>query len=612
MFLKRTFLYFILMLFCHQLSYAQKIEVKKDSSKGYRDIEKYSKKRKFTKFLHKLIFNPVAKKTSKTTKKQKPKKIKSKSYTKYEGKIIRNIEITTLDPFGYSDSDSTQKPKIFVQKAGNFLHLKTKNIAIKNLLLIKKNKPLDSLLVKESERLIRNQRYTRSVTSEMKEVSGDSVDIYIRVLDSWSLVPDVSSSTTKSKFYLKEKNFFGLGHEFSNSYTKSLTNKDNGYGINYFIPTIRNTFISTRLNYEIDLDRKYDKSIIIERPFFSSFARWAAGVGLGQNLNKIVTLDANQIEVIQNSKYNYQDYWAGHAFQIFKGNSEYNRTTNFVTSARFYNRNYVEKPIFNSDSLDIYSSEKLYLISLGITSRKFTQDKYIFNFNIVEDIASGFVYNLTTGYQKRYNDYKFYAGGRVALGDYFKFGYLSGNLEFGTFLELGKTNQTATSLRLVYFTNLQEIGKWKFRQFVKPQLIIGNNRLNSNYDRLTLNGSNNGIDGFNSESLYGTKKLLMTVQSQGYSPWRLIGFRLNPYISYTAGMLGQKDIGFSKSKLYSQISLGVIISNDYLIFNSFQFSFSFYPNIPDGNSIFQTNSISTSDFGLQNFELSKPSLISYQ
>lgn len=608
MFFKHQYLYFILILFCYQLSNAQENEIKKDSSKGYRDIEKYSKKRKFTKFIYKLIFNPVAKKAPK---KQRPKKIKPQNYSKYEGKIIRNIEITTLDPFGYSDSDSTQKPKIFVQKAGNFLHLKTKNLAIRNLLLLKKNKPLDTLLVKESERLVRNQRFTRSVTTEMKIVTGDSVDVYIRVLDSWSLVPDVSSSTSKSKFYLKEKNFFGLGHEFSNSYTNSLTNKDHGYGINYYIPTIRNTFISTRLNYEIDLDRKYDKSILIERPFFSAFARWAAGVALGQNLNKIVSLDANQVEVIQNSKFNYQDYWAGHAFQIFKGNSEYNRTTNFVTSARFYNRNYIEKPIFNLDSLDIYSSEKLYLISLGITSRKFTQDKYIFNFNIVEDVASGFVYNLTTGYQKRYNDYKFYAGGRVALGDYFKFGYLSGNLEFGTFLELGKTNQTATSLRLVYFTNLQEIGKWKFRQFVKPQLIIGNNRLNSNYDRLTLNGANNGIDGFNSESLYGTKKLLMTVQSQGYSPWRLIGFRLNPYMSYTAGMLGQKDIGFSKSKLYSQISLGIIISNDYLIFNSFQFSFSFYPNIPDGNSIFQTNSINTSDFGLQNFELSKPSLITY-
>jgi hypothetical protein len=596
------------MLFCYQLSCAQENEIKKDSSKGYRDIEKYSKKRKFTKFIHKLIFNPVAKKAPK---KQRSKKIKPQNYSKYEGKIIRNIEITTLDPFGYSDSDSTQKPKIFVQKAGNLLHLKTKNLAIRNLLLLKKNKPLDTLLVKESERLVRSQRFTRSVTTEMKIISEDSVDVFIRVLDSWSLVPDVSSSTSKSKFYLKEKNIFGLGHEFSNSYTKSLTSQENGYSVNYFIPTIRNTFISTRLNYEIDLNRNYSKFINIERPFFSAFARWAAGVTLGQNLNKNVSLDVNQVEVVQNSKFNYQDYWAGHAFQIFKGNSEYSRTTNFVTSARFFNRNFTETPFINLDSLNIYSSEKLYLISLGITSRKFTQDKYIFNFNIVEDVASGFVYNLTTGYQKKFDDYKFYAGGRIALGDYFKFGYLSGNLEFGTFLEMGKTNQTTTSLRLVYFTNLQEIGKWKFRQFIKPQLIIGNNRLDSNYDKLTLNGANNGIDGFNSPSLFGTKKLLMTVQSQAYSPWRLIGFRLNPYVSYTAGMLGQKDINFSRSKLYSQLSFGVIISNDFLIFSSFQFSMSYYPNIPDGNSIFQTNSISTSDFGLQNFEIAKPSLIVY-
>ena len=609
MFLKHKFLIFFLILFCYQLSFAQKNEVKKDSSKGYRDIEKYSKKRKFTKFIHKLIFNPIAKTKVKN---KKIKKIEVKNYKQYEGKIIRNIQITTLDPFGYSDSDSTQTPKIFAQKAGNTLHIKTKNLAIMNLLLIKKNKPLDSLLVKESERLIRNQRFTRSVTSQMKVVSEDSVDVYIRVLDSWSLVPDISSSATKSKFYLKEKNFFGLGHEFSNLYIRSLTSRKNGYSINYFIPTIRNTFISTRLNYEIDLDRNYAKFINIERPFFSSFARWATGISLGQNLNKIKTLDLNKVEIIQNAKFNYQDYWAGHAFRIFKGNSEYSRTTNFVSSARFYTRNYIEKPIINPDSLNIYSTEKLYLISLGITSRKFTQDKYIFNFNVVEDVASGFVYNVTAGYQKKYNEYKFYAGAKIEIGSYFKFGYLSGNLESGTFLDLGITNQTTTSLRFIYFTNLQEIGKWKFRQFIKSQLVIGNNRLDSNYDKLTLNGANNGIDGFNSETLFGTKKLLMTIQTQGYSPWRVIGFRLNPYLSYTAGMLGQRNIGFSKSKLYSQVSLGVIISNDYLIFNSFQFSLSYYPNIPDGNSIFKTNSISTSDFGLQNFELSKPSIIIYR
>jgi hypothetical protein len=599
---------YLLILFSYQVASAQENQIKKDTSKGYRAIEKYSKKRKFTKFIHKLIFHSVE--TEKVTK-SSFQKINTKNYATFEGKIVRNIHIKTLDPFGYSETDSLKSPKNFAEKAGNALHIKTKQIAIKNLLLIKKNVPLDSLLMKESERLIRNQRFTRSVSSEMKIVAQDSVDVYLTILDSWSLAPDVSPTTTKTKFYLRERNIFGLGHELANSYTKSLTSKQFGYSFNYFVPTIKNSFISTRLKYETDFDRNYDKSVTIERPFFSAYTRWAGGIQIGQNLSKTNALDANQAQRIQNSKFTYQDYWSGHSFQINKGNSEYDRTTNFITSARYFNKNYSDTPFVNADSLNIYNVEKLYLVSFGITSRKFTQDKYIFNFNVVEDVASGFVYSLTTGYQKKYNEYKFYTGGKMALGRYYKFGYLSGNLEFGTFLDLGKTNQTATSLQLVYFTNLQEYGKWKFRHFIKPQMIIGNNRLNTNYDRLTLNEDQNGIEGFSSTTLFGTKKLLFTIQSQGYSPWRFLGFRLNPYMSYTGGMLGHENSGFSNSKLYSKISMGLIISNDFLVFSSFQFSLSYYPSIPDGNPMYKTNALSTSDFGLQNFEFTKPGLIGY-
>jgi hypothetical protein len=599
---------YILILFSYQVALAQENLIQKDTSKGYRAIEKYSKKRKFTKFIHKLIFHSVE---TEKIKKSNFQKTQTKTYITFEGKIIRNIEIKTLDPFGFSDTDSTKVPKKFIDKAGNSLHVKTKQFAIKNLLLIKKNAPLDSLLMKESERIIRSQRFTRSVSSEMKLVAQDSVDVLITILDSWSLAPDVSPTTTKTKFYLRERNIFGLGHELANSYTKSLTSKQFGYSFNYFVPTIKNSFISTRLKYDIDFDRNYDKSVTIERPFFSAYTRWAGGIQIGQNLSKLNALDANQAQSIQNSKFNYQDYWTGRSFQINKGNSEYDRTTNFITSARYFNKNYSDTPFINADSLNIYNVEKLYLITLGITSRKFTQDKYIFDFNVVEDVASGFVYSITTGYQKKYDEYKFYVGGKMALGRFYKFGYLSSNLEFGTFLDLGKTNQTATSLQLIYFTNLQEYGKWKFRHFIKPQLIVGNNRLNSNYDRLTLNEGQNGIEGFSSTTLFGTKKLLFTIQSQGYSPWRFLGFRLNPYMSYTGGMLGHENSGFSNSKLYSKISMGLIISNDFLVFSSFQFSLSYYPSIPDGNPMFKTNALSTSDFGLQNFEISKPSIIGY-
>lgn len=600
-------LIFIIICSC-QLSVAQEIPVKNDSSLVYRKIEKYSKKRKFTQFIHKLIFEPVAKQK---IKKSSFHKIKKTNYLQFEGKIIRNIKIKTLDPFGFSDVDSTKIPKTFLAKTGNILHPKTKKLAVRNLLLFHSNRPLDSLLIKESERLIRSQQFTSSITTRLELVAQDSVDVTIRVLDAWSLVPDFSISTSKSKFYLKDKNFLGTGHEFINSYTQSLTKRQNGYSTSYSIPSILNTFISSQLVYDNDVDGNFEKSINIQRRFYSLYTRWGAGLALGQNFDKIIALNANQIEEIQNVKYNFQDYWAGHSFQIFKGNSEYNRGTNFITSARYFNKNYIYKPYVSVDSLAIYSTEKLYLVSLGISSRKFTQDKYVFNFNVTEDVASGFVYNLTTGYQKKFEEYQFYAGARVTIGSYFEFGYLSGNIEYGTFLNSGKTNQSASSLKLVYFTNIQEIGKWKIRQFIKPQLIIGNNRLDSNTDKLTLNGET-GIDGFSSETLFGNKKILVNFQTQGYSPWRVFGFRLNPYFSYTGGMLGQKDIGFKPSKLYSQISLGVIISNDYLVFNSFQFSLSFYPSTPDANSVFKTNAISTSDFGLQGFEINKPILVEYK
>ncbi len=78
-----------------------------------------------------------------------------------------------------------------------------------------------------------------------------------------------------------------------------------------------------------------------------------------------------------------------------------------------------------------------------------------------------------------------------------------------------------------YFTGLIEIGKWKFRQFVKPQVTIGINRFS--YDSLTLN-EGYGLDGFNSSTLSGTSRLLFTLQTQSYAPWNFIGFRFGPFL----------------------------------------------------------------------------------
>lgn len=581
----------------------------KDSAAFYKKIEKYSKKRRFTSFVHGLIFEPLTPKTIKARHKTQTQK-----YKLFQGKIVRKINIVTLDPFGYSEADSTKTPQQSLANAGNRLHLKTKRLTILNLILIKRNKPLDSLLVKESERLIRAQRYVRRVIITPKAVSTskDSVDIDIRELDSWSLLPNFSTSGSKTSYQLTERNFLGLGHEVDQSYQKDLSDGHNAYSVKYTIPNIMNTYIRSIINYNINLDHEYTKSINIERPFFSPYARWAAGVYFDQQFKTDSLPNASGQWAMQNFKTNATDLWAGHSNSIFKGSGEDERTTNLITAIRYQKINYKEMPAADYDTINFYSTEHNYLIGVGISSRQFIQDRYIFNYGIIEDVPVGKIIGLTGGMQRKNGLERMYLGGRVSSGKYYKYGYFGTNLEYGTYFNHGTTEQSAVSLQANYFTNLYETGRWKFRQFIKAELVVGNNRQPSWGDMLTLEGKT-GIQGFNSTTLYGTRKWLVTSQTQSYAPWNLLGFRLNPYLSYSVGMLGDSVNGFSKGKAYSQIGVGLLISNDFLVFSTFQLSLSFYPTLPDDDKgAFKTNAFSTDDFGLMDFELAKPRTVLYQ
>jgi hypothetical protein len=595
-----------LMLFCCQLSFSQINKVEKDSADMYKSIQTYSKKNKFTKFMHGLIFQPIRA----TAKAKIPKQ---KTHKNLQGKIIRNITIVTLDPFGYSDSDTTAYPRNWSERTGNRLHLKTKELAIKNLLLFKKNSEYNSFIIQESERIIRSQRFVNRVTisEELISKTSDSVDVYIRVLDSWSTIPKFEVSNSRISVGLNENNFFGTGQQFDYRFTNRFSDGKNANNLAYTIPNIKNTFIKTKLKYQTDLDNNYNKSIDIERPFYSPLTKWAGGIFLDQQFRRDTLQGLDLIYVKQNFKFSSHDFWIGKAFNIFKGNSINERTTNLILSGGFMNKNYIESPSIDYDPIDFYSNEKSILVGIGINTRKFIEDKYIFKNGIIEDVPIGRIYGITAGYQYKNNGWRSYLGAQISFGNYHKWGFLSTNLEVGTFFNQSKTEQSAFSFQANYFTHLIELGKWKFRQFIKPQVLIGLNRKNSIGDQLSIN-ENYGIQGFNS-AVYGTNKMVMTLQTQSYAPKDIGGFRMNPYFNYTIAVIGNSLNSTQKNKAYSKIGIGVIISNDYLVFSSFQFSLSYYPTIPfEGDNVFRTNAFQTTDFGFQTFELAKPRTVLFK
>lgn len=179
---------------------------------------------------YKLIFVPVQSKS-----KVVEAIVKTKSFENFENIIIRIITFVTMDPFEQSEIDTTKMPTNWIEKSGNKTPIKTKPFVIRNLLLIKKDTPLDSLLVKESERLIRAQRFINKVNimTEFTTANTDSVDVFVRVLDTWSILPQGSVSNFSAAFELNERNFLGVGHEFDHRITNRYSDNKNAYNLLY-------------------------------------------------------------------------------------------------------------------------------------------------------------------------------------------------------------------------------------------------------------------------------------------------------------------------------------------------------------------------------------------
>jgi hypothetical protein len=604
--LNKLLIYYL--FFCISLpAVAQQTQVKPDSIEVYKKIESFSKKGKFTGFIYSLVFKPAVLISSK----KKHPEIRQLPYSKFEGKIVRNINIVTLDPFGYSVNDTEEIPQNILFKTGNTLHVKTQYITIRNSLLFSKNRPFDSLLVKESERLIRSREYVNKVWFDAAPVkeSADSVDVYIRVLDKWSIIPNGAASVARTSIGFTENNFMGLGHTYQYMYTWNYSNGKKAYTTNYSIPNIRNSYISAALHYKIDEYNSFSKSITIERPFYSSFARWAAGLNIAQQFKTDTSSDTLPYYGKMNLKFNTQDFWAGKACTIFKGTTEDERITNAIVAARYLRIRYLEKPDEIYDSLHRYSNEDFYLSSIGISTRKYFRDNYIFNFGSIEDVPFGKVLGITGGYQIRNSTYRLYLGTRISFGDYNDWGYLSYTFEYGTFLSGSFLQQGVFAADVNYFSNLLKIGSWRIRQFIKPRITLGINRFS--YDSLTINNEN-GIRGFSS-SLYGTKKIVLTLQTQAYAPWYVLGFRFGPCLNSSFGTLGNATSGFKKSQVYSQFGIGVLIRNEHLVFNNFQLSIAYYPSIPGkGYNTFKLNSFRTVDLGFPDFNFGKPEIVAFQ
>jgi len=592
----------LIILFLSTTSFVTAQE-KKDSV--YYKIEQFSDKRNSTRFIHRFIFRREADSLSVES---KTANVAQKSFN---GKVIRNIEIETIDPFGYKITDKNADPKWYDRLAER-IHIDSKKLTISNYLLFKKGETYNAQKLYESERVLRNMKFVNRVNISVVDStsSRDSIDIAVKILDSWSLKPRLRFSGTKIGAGLNEENLLGLGHEVNFLYTNAFKEKQNEITASYTAYNILGSFINAGISGEKDYLENERITVNARRDFFSPLTRWAGGFTFEYFMRKVLMPVENSdiFPEVQIKVYN-QDLWGGYQFPVFFGDkSEISR--NIAVLGRFQNYQYKDNPVI--DTQNFFSSYNSFLASATYIERKFSVKRNIFEYNLPEDIPYGKSFGITGGLLKRSSKIVPYAGVSASVGSFINWGYFSVKSEYGRFFNEESENSDSFKLQGTYFTNLYD---WKFakvRHFFSPSFEWGSHLYNTSYkDRMTISGQEEFPP--YSEDFIGTKKLILRHQMQLFLDKTWKNFHFSPYSIMALGWLSQNNESLFKSKTNTKFGLGVLINNPYLVFNRIQLSFVYYPNIPfDNKAVYEFNDYRNTMLPINSFGTDIPHFVNFE
>ncbi|MDP4192366.1 MAG: hypothetical protein Q8858_12425 [Bacteroidota bacterium] len=531
---------------------------------------------------------------------------------KYSGRIIRKINIRVLDVFGTSVDHPLDTAENWLQRAGNAVHLETKDWLIKDKLLFYEGSTLLPFDLQESERILRQSPYiydARIVARGIKN-NKDSVDVMVYVQDIWSITGGAAyhPGDKEGNLSFKDINFLGLGNEmtggikFDDHYNRGW-DWDGSYTFN----NIDRTYLTAKLYYLTDKDlRKYGLSI--NRDFFSPVINWAGGISLDWYKDRQLLL-MDTLLLDGNVKFSQQDYWLGYAFDVKPFDPNTVNQNRFNVSGRIIHTTYLERPSY--DTMGIYQNSTFYLGRLGFSLKKYYQDSYIFGLGKTEDIPLGSIAEFIYGIEKGSSFKRPYFGFKSGYSLYDEnFGYLYAGLQMGAFrVDQNWLNGTSV-FELLYFSKLLPIGGWMWRHYIGSRYSHSYDS-QSHQEILDLNNEH-GLRGFNDNLLKGNKKLTLNYETDYFVPIKFFGFKMALITFADLALLSPAENSLYQSKLYSGFGIGIRIRNEHLIFPTFQLMLGYYPNTvqPGGErfSLFKQNAIF---YQFNQFQFSKPSPVQF-
>lgn len=524
-------------------------------------------------------------------------------FSGYSGLKIRNITIDQVGVFGGNINNPAAFSPNRLEKFLNSTHISTNEKIIKRYLLFTTGDTISTLRITDNERILRQLPYIDDARIIIVPVSDKEADVIVITKDIYSLGGDFTyRGKGKGSVWLYDKNIFGMGHELKLEIPYSSTTKDSpGLGLNYLVNNIGRSFINLDVSYYNGLG-KNTYGFSLNRKLLSSETKYAFGINLNMTST---TVDLDTLPVPEPLHYSFQDYWFIRSFLIDR-----NSVSRIIAGMRYINNNVWEKPDIQPNTYYSLQRYRLYLASVSFSVQKYYKTNLIYSYGRTEDIPYGALFRATSGIEDNEFKLRMYLGGDISYGRSINsIGYFRLSAGTGTFLNDIKTEQGIFFYGFNYFSNLVPLGKQMIRNFVRISYTCGYNRNRDEYLQIL---KNDAFSSFSNDSLKGTRRFNLGVETVIFNPVNYYGFRFAFFGFADMSTMGGTSLTSSGSVLLTGIGAGIRIRNDNLVFRTFQVRLGYFPVIPIYS---KTNAITVSGEQLlrpENFDPGPPGLFPYR
>ena len=535
---------------------------------GFSRMKQNFSKKRWTK----LLYDAIVRKPK--TPENKENYSTERAYQPYRERIIENIDIITLYPFGTNVNQPDVIDSNWWVLPANKLYLKTRESQIHKNLFFRKNDKIDPLVFAETEAYLRSIGYVHDVriVVDTTNMEDDKARVTVIVRDKFPIAFGINSVNTHSAdFEVYDKNFVQSGSElylrgiYDYNYSRQW-----GYGVDGRYNNIAKAFINTRVGY-LDRITSKDVSASIARPLRTTLRNYGQ-VGYEQATRRLEVVPWDSTSP---PYYNALSSALGHAFRL--GTSEH---TFFFSVACSYLNYFSSFSAVDMQPIPIryqFASRQTYLLQFNLFHQRYYRQCMINSFGVTENIAHGFLVSGQTGYDVLVGFYNApYFSMEGAMGKQFSFANINFNASFGAHIVDRQLHNGIINAGTSTFSPLLNLGNSRFRQFLNVKYSTYLNSHNTfGYIYSNLPGK---LQPSSLDNVQGTQRLGFNTEGNFFTLVRLIGFRMVVFVFFEGEWISDKSASTMFQNFNWASGLGIRLCNDLLVFNTISLTVGFYPS----------------------------------